>query len=57
MHLWVSDSPGRALSPLLPGPDGTRVVDLMAHSSLEEEVFDVDGKIEEYFAFDENKSK
>ncbi|DAA14535.1 TPA: hypothetical protein LOC512887 [Bos taurus] len=39
-------------APSLPGPDGTRVVDLMAHSSLEEEIFDVDGKIEEYFAFD-----
>ncbi|XP_070220468.1 protein FAM149A isoform X2 [Bos mutus] len=39
-------------APSLPGPDGTRVVDLLAHSSLEEEIFDVDGKIEEYFAFD-----
>uniref|UniRef100_A0A8B7WJF3 Protein FAM149A n=1 Tax=Castor canadensis TaxID=51338 RepID=A0A8B7WJF3_CASCN len=33
----------------LPGPDGTR---LDACSSLEEEVYNADGKIEEYFAFD-----
>nr|XP_058905509.1 protein FAM149A isoform X2 [Kogia breviceps] len=36
----------------LPGPVGTGLVDLTACSSLEEEVYDVDGKIEEYFAFD-----
>ncbi|XP_022426739.1 protein FAM149A isoform X4 [Delphinapterus leucas] len=42
-----------ALSALtLPGPVGTGIVDLTACSSLEEEVYDVDGKIEEYFAFD-----
>uniref|UniRef100_A0A8C0E2L9 DUF3719 domain-containing protein n=1 Tax=Balaenoptera musculus TaxID=9771 RepID=A0A8C0E2L9_BALMU len=42
-----------ALSALtLPGPVGTGVADLTACSSLEEEVYDVDGKIEEYFAFD-----
>ncbi|XP_055132619.1 protein FAM149A isoform X3 [Symphalangus syndactylus] len=36
----------------LPGPDDTGVADLTACSSLEEEVYHVDGKIEEYFAFD-----
>uniref|UniRef100_H0WJU7 Family with sequence similarity 149 member A n=1 Tax=Otolemur garnettii TaxID=30611 RepID=H0WJU7_OTOGA len=36
----------------LPGLDGTGVVDLMARLSLEEEVYDADGKIEEYLAFD-----
>lgn len=36
----------------LPGPDSTEVADLAAWSSLQEEVYDVDGKIEEYFAFD-----
>ncbi|XP_008067643.2 protein FAM149A isoform X2 [Carlito syrichta] len=36
----------------LPGPDGTGAADLKAYSSLEEEVYDMDGKIEEYFAFD-----
>ncbi|XP_060147771.1 protein FAM149A isoform X4 [Globicephala melas] len=42
-----------ALSALtLPGPVGTGIADLTACSSLEEEVYDVDGKIEEYFAFD-----
>ncbi|XP_017897425.1 PREDICTED: protein FAM149A isoform X1 [Capra hircus] len=54
-ELCISGSqivPAVLSAPSLPGPDGTRVVDLMAHSSLEEEVFDVDGKIEEYFAFD-----
>ncbi|KAM9670483.1 protein FAM149A isoform 3-T3 [Dama dama] len=39
-------------APSLLRPDGTGAVDLTARSSLEEEVFDVDGKIEEYFAFD-----
>ncbi|XP_025135546.1 protein FAM149A isoform X3 [Bubalus bubalis] len=55
LRLCISGSqivPAVLSAPSLPGPDGTRVVDLMAHSSLEEEVFDVDGKIEEYFAFD-----
>eukprot|EP00069_Balaena_mysticetus_P011907 bmy_00297T0 len=42
-----------ALSALtVPGAVGTGVADLTACSSLEEEVYDVDGKIEEYFAFD-----
>ncbi|XP_047571293.1 protein FAM149A isoform X3 [Lutra lutra] len=36
----------------LPGPDGPGVADLKAGSPLQEEVYDVDGKIEEYFAFD-----
>ncbi|XP_027632398.1 LOW QUALITY PROTEIN: protein FAM149A [Tupaia chinensis] len=36
----------------LPGPDGTGIADLTPRSSLEEEVYDMDGKIEEYFAFD-----
>ncbi|XP_041607803.1 protein FAM149A isoform X1 [Vulpes lagopus] len=35
-----------------PGSDGTGVADLTACSPLEEEVYGVDGKIEEYFAFD-----
>ncbi|XP_062933317.1 protein FAM149A isoform X2 [Cynocephalus volans] len=35
-----------------PGPDGTDLADLMACPSLEEEVYEMDGKIEEYFAFD-----
>uniref|UniRef100_F1MUT2 Family with sequence similarity 149 member A n=1 Tax=Bos taurus TaxID=9913 RepID=F1MUT2_BOVIN len=55
LRLCISGSqivPAVLPAPSLPGPDGTRVVDLMAHSSLEEEIFDVDGKIEEYFAFD-----
>ncbi|EHB10965.1 Protein FAM149A [Heterocephalus glaber] len=36
----------------LPGPDGTGSASLVACSSLQEEVYGVDGKIEEYFAFD-----
>lgn len=39
-------------APPLPGPGCTGVAHLPACSSLEEEVYDVDGKIEEYFAFD-----
>ncbi|XP_011362286.1 protein FAM149A [Pteropus vampyrus] len=39
-------------APALPGSDCTGVADLTACSSLQEEVYDVDGKIEEYFAFD-----
>ncbi|XP_008851825.1 protein FAM149A isoform X2 [Nannospalax galili] len=35
----------------LPGPDGTEIADPLG-SSLEEEVYHVDGNIEEYFAFD-----
>ncbi|XP_058525879.1 protein FAM149A isoform X1 [Ochotona princeps] len=36
----------------LPGPDGTRAADPRAYPSLEEEVYDMEGKMEEYFAFD-----
>uniref|UniRef100_A0A8C3VUI1 Family with sequence similarity 149 member A n=1 Tax=Catagonus wagneri TaxID=51154 RepID=A0A8C3VUI1_9CETA len=39
-------------APAPPGPEVTGVADLPACSSLEEEVYGVDGKIEEYFAFD-----
>ncbi|XP_025741924.2 protein FAM149A isoform X1 [Callorhinus ursinus] len=38
--------------PPLPGPEGPGVAGLTAGSAQEEEVYDVDGKIEEYFAFD-----
>ncbi|XP_040499331.1 protein FAM149A isoform X1 [Ursus maritimus] len=38
--------------PALPGPGGPGVAGLTAVSPQEEEVYDVDGKIEEYFAFD-----
>ncbi|XP_074252835.1 protein FAM149A isoform X2 [Saimiri boliviensis] len=41
----------------LPGPHGTGIADLAAHSWLEEEVYLVDGKIEEYFAFDRKESE
>ncbi|XP_057553488.1 protein FAM149A isoform X2 [Hippopotamus amphibius kiboko] len=54
-ELCISGSqivPAVLSAPALPGPDGTGVADLTACSSLEEEVYDVDGKIEEYFAFD-----
>lgn len=34
------------------GPACTRPADLLACPPLEEEIYDVDGKIEEYFAFD-----
>lgn len=36
----------------LSNPDSTDTADLTTRSSLEEEVYDVDGKMEEYFAFD-----
>ncbi|XP_042557523.1 protein FAM149A isoform X1 [Dipodomys spectabilis] len=36
----------------LPGPEGTGIADLHACPSLEEEVYNEDGKFEEYFAFD-----
>ncbi|XP_048186288.1 protein FAM149A isoform X2 [Perognathus longimembris pacificus] len=36
----------------LPGPEGTGLADLQAWPSLGEEVYNEDGKIEEYFAFD-----
>uniref|UniRef100_A0A8D1X625 DUF3719 domain-containing protein n=1 Tax=Sus scrofa TaxID=9823 RepID=A0A8D1X625_PIG len=39
-------------APAPPGPEGTGVADLPACPSLEEEVYGMDGKIEEYFAFD-----
>ncbi|XP_077000753.1 protein FAM149A isoform X2 [Tamandua tetradactyla] len=38
--------------PALPGTDSSGIVDPMPCPSLEEEIYDVDGKIEEYFAFD-----
>ncbi|KAB0373095.1 hypothetical protein FD755_014754 [Muntiacus reevesi] len=59
-ELCISGSqiiPAVLSAPSLLGPDGTRAVDLMARSSLEEEVFDVDGKIEEYFAFDRKQDE
>ncbi|KAL0593867.1 Protein FAM149A [Plecturocebus cupreus] len=40
----------------LSASDGTGIADLAAPSSLEEEVYLVDGKIEEYFAFDRKES-
>ncbi|XP_036911113.1 protein FAM149A isoform X2 [Sturnira hondurensis] len=54
-QLCISGSqilPAALAAPAEPGPDGTGVADLMACSSLQEEVYDVEGKIEEYFAFD-----
>ncbi|XP_016808133.3 protein FAM149A isoform X4 [Pan troglodytes] len=54
-ELCVSGSqivPAALSASALPGPDDTGVADLTARSSLEEEVYHVDGKIEEYFAFD-----
>ncbi|XP_030782138.1 protein FAM149A isoform X1 [Rhinopithecus roxellana] len=54
-ELCISGSqivPAALSASALPGPDGTGVADLMACLSLEEEVYHVDGKIEEYFAFD-----
>nr|XP_045249070.1 protein FAM149A isoform X1 [Macaca fascicularis] len=54
-ELCISGSqivPAALSASALPGPDGTGVADLTACSSLEEEVYHVDGKIEEYFAFD-----
>nr|XP_031296123.1 protein FAM149A isoform X2 [Camelus dromedarius] len=54
-ELCISGShvvPAVLSAPALPSPHGTGVTDLTARSSLEEEVYDVDGKIEEYFAFD-----
>ncbi|XP_012580185.1 PREDICTED: protein FAM149A isoform X2 [Condylura cristata] len=41
-----------APAPALPGPGCLGAADLMTSSSLEEEVYDMDGNIEEYFAFD-----
>lgn len=54
-ELCISGShilPAALAAPALPGPDCTGLVNLPACSSLQEEVYDVDGKIEEYFAFD-----
>lgn len=54
-ELCVSGSqilPGLCPASAPPGPACTRPGDLLACSPLEEEVYDVDGKIEEYFAFD-----
>ncbi|XP_053515793.1 protein FAM149A isoform X2 [Artibeus jamaicensis] len=44
--------PAALAAPAEPGSEGTGVADFMACSSLQEEVYDVEGKIEEYFAFD-----
>nr|XP_012308238.1 protein FAM149A isoform X1 [Aotus nancymaae] len=58
-ELCISGSqlvPAALSASALPGPDGTGIADLAAHSSLEEEVYLVDGKIEEYFAFDRKES-
>nr|XP_025741926.1 protein FAM149A isoform X3 [Callorhinus ursinus] len=54
-ELCVSGSqilPEVCSAPPLPGPEGPGVAGLTAGSAQEEEVYDVDGKIEEYFAFD-----
>ncbi|GAB5570156.1 protein FAM149A isoform X1 [Prionailurus iriomotensis] len=54
-ELCISGSqilPGVCSSPALPGPTCTRPADCSAGSPLEEEVYDADGKMEEYFAFD-----
>ncbi|XP_059541603.1 protein FAM149A isoform X3 [Myotis daubentonii] len=54
-QLCISGSqilPAALAAPALPGPNCTEVADLAACSSLQEEIYDVDGKIEEYFAFD-----
>ncbi|XP_006753563.2 PREDICTED: protein FAM149A [Myotis davidii] len=54
-QLCISGSqilPAALAAPALPGPNCTEVANLAAYSSLQEEVYDVDGKIEEYFAFD-----
>ncbi|XP_059240114.1 protein FAM149A isoform X1 [Mustela nigripes] len=54
-ELYVSGSqilPTACSALALPGPDGPGVADLKADSPLQEEVYGVDGKIEEYFAFD-----
>lgn len=58
-ELYISGSqilPAALAAPALPGPDCTGVADLPACSSLQEEVYDVDGKIEEYFAFDRKEA-
>ncbi|XP_066093077.1 protein FAM149A isoform X1 [Saccopteryx bilineata] len=54
-QLCISGSqifPAALAAPALLGPDCTEMASLAACSSLQEEVYDVDGKIEEYFAFD-----
>uniref|UniRef100_A0A2K6G3T8 Family with sequence similarity 149 member A n=1 Tax=Propithecus coquereli TaxID=379532 RepID=A0A2K6G3T8_PROCO len=58
-ELCISGSqivPAALSASALPGLDGTGVADLTAHPSLEEEVYDADGKIEEYFAFDRKEN-
>ncbi|XP_045053082.2 protein FAM149A isoform X1 [Desmodus rotundus] len=57
-QLCVSGSqilPAALAVPAGPGPDCTGVADPMACSPLQEEVYDVEGKIEEYFAFDQKE--
>ena len=57
-RLCVSGSqilPAALAVPAGPGPDCTGVADPMACSPLQEEVYDVEGKIEEYFAFDQKE--
>ncbi|XP_006741887.1 protein FAM149A isoform X2 [Leptonychotes weddellii] len=54
-ELCISGSqilPEMCSAPALAGPEGPKVAGLTAGSPQEEEVYDVDGKIEEYFAFD-----
>ncbi|KAM7110531.1 protein FAM149A isoform 1-T1 [Molossus nigricans] len=58
-QLCISGSqilPVALAAPALPGPYCTGVADLPACSSLQEEVYDVDGQIEEYFAFDRKEN-
>ncbi|KAF6084012.1 family with sequence similarity 149 member A [Phyllostomus discolor] len=54
-QLCISGSqilPAALAAPAEPGPDCTGAADRLACPSLQEEVYDVEGKIEEYFAFD-----
>lgn len=54
-ELCISGShilPAALAAPALPGPDCTGLANLPACSSLQEEVYEADGRIEEYFAFD-----
>ncbi|XP_019522781.1 PREDICTED: protein FAM149A isoform X2 [Hipposideros armiger] len=58
-ELCISGSqilPAALAAPALPGSDCTGAANLPACSSLQEEVYDVDGKIEEYFAFDRKEA-
>ncbi|XP_048647802.1 protein FAM149A isoform X1 [Marmota marmota marmota] len=57
-QLCISGSqiiPATLSASALPGPVGTGTAHLTACSSLEEEVYDMDGKVEEYFAFDKKE--